>query len=301
MSSVREVITEAFVRANLTARKRDLPSDMLVSGEQLLKGVLEDFSNKKYIQAYKSELEFNPRKEKIVIGPYLVAKAYKDQVTLYEYEDEKPVASSGLDGKYAYVKESKKAYQCQAVAGGGYSWIDIGDGAFLFDVLPDVEINDLMTPTQAYFKDSMSALDWITMPFISYDQFYSAGYTDWIVSWKPANVGTYELFFKPRFIQQNKTIKLIYNIIMDYKDNDVISLPAPYIELLTRALAYKVAIAYPRVDQSKKASLKEEFDELSRNLEASNASDRLITREGYGMKSYLGSFLDGSFISNGRW
>lgn len=234
---VRDIVTEAFNRANLVPRKRDLPADMLTTGIILLKGVLQDFSNKKYIQAYKSEFNFVPTKEKTLIGP--------------------------------------------------------GDDC-------DIKINDLMVPSQAYFKEAESSLDYVPMSFISYDQFYSAGYNDYIISWKPVSEGTYEIFVKPRFIKQGREVKIIYNIEMKYNDNDVISLPTPYLELLTRALAYKVAVNYPRVDATKVNLLKAEFEELNANLEASNASQRILTRDGFGGRSLMGSFLDGSFISD-RW
>ena len=300
MSTVREVITEAFCRANLVPRKRDLPADMLVTGLNLLQGVLQDFSNKKYIQAYKSEFEFVPNKEKSIIGPYTLKQEYKNNVIIVEYETDRPEASAQLVNQYVYAKASKAAWQCERVVADSYAWMPRGNGAFLFDFIPDVEILDLMTPTQAYFKDSNSAVDWVAMPFISYDQLYECGYSDIIVSWKPVNEGTYELFVKPRFLQQHNIVKVIYNIVMNYKDNDVISLPAPYLELLTRALAYKVAITYPRTDSTKVSLLKTDLEELTANLEASNASQRILTRSGTGGKSINGAFLDGSFISN-RW
>lgn len=300
MSTVRDVITEAFNRTNLVPRKRDLPPDMFVTGLNLLKGVLQDFSNKSYIQAYKSEFELVPNKEKFIIGPFVLKKEYS-QVSLYEYDYDRPDASASLDGKYCYVKADKMGYQCQGVAGGGYAWIQRVDYPTWFEVLPDIEITDLMTPTQAYFKDGGSSIDWIPMEFISYNQVYSVGYSDYVISWKPIYEGTYELIFKPRFIKQPRTVKIIYNIEMKYKDNDNVSLPAPYLELLTRALAYKIATAYPRVDATKIGLLKAEFDELTQNLEASNASQRILTRDnGYGGRTRMGQFLDGSFISD-RW
>lgn len=301
MATVRDVITEAFNRTNLVPRKRDLPPDMFITGMNLLKGVLQDFSNKRYIQAYKSEFEFVPNKEKTIVGPFVVKKEYKDTVSLYEYDYDRPNPSSSLDGKYCYVKADKMGYQCQGVAGGGYAWIQRLDFKEWFEVLPDIEITDLMTPTQSLFKEGNSTVDWIPQEFISYDQFYSVGYSDYVVSWKPVYEGTYELYFKTRFVQQPRIVKIIYNIEMDYKDNDNISLPAPYLELLTRALAYKCATAYPRVDATKVGLLKAEFDELTQNLEASNASQRILTRDnGYGGRTRMGEFLDGSFISS-RW
>ena len=85
---------------------------------------------------------------------------------------------------------------------------------------------------------------------------------------------------------------------MHFADNDEITLPTPYVELITRSLAYKMAVKWPRVDESKKADLLKEFDDLAANLKATNASMHIITRGGYGGGSMRGDLLSGAFISN---
>ena len=76
-------------------------------------------------------------------------------------------------------------------------------------------------------------------------------------------------------------------------------MPTPYIELITRALAYKLSVRYPRVDTTKQNSLKAEQDELEAALKATNATMRIITRGGSlpggSMQSYLRS---GGFIAD---
>lgn len=299
-TKVRDIITEAFNRANIVPRKRDLPADNLATGLNLFKGILQDLSNKKYVQAYKSECEFTPKTEKSIIGPYVVKSEYEGKVFFVDSMDEDPNPNDYEVGTYLFAKDIRRAYSVYAATSQIHTFIAAGDGKYLFDIYPDVELNDLMTPVQGYFKESLTAFDWVPMPFISYDQLYSVSYGDYVISWKPIAEGAYEVYVKPRFLQQKRPVKIIYNIVMDYKDNDVVSLPTPYIELLTRALAYKIAITYPRVDATKMSLLKNEYDELTANLEASNASQRILTRECGTGKTLMGSFLDGSFISD-RW
>lgn len=141
-------------------------------------------------------------------------------------------------------------------------------------------------------------IDWVPMEFIAYNNFYSSAYSDYIVSWQPDGPNLYKLYFKPRFLATNPICKLIYNVEMKFTDNEVISLPTPYIELLTRAVAYKYALKYPRAGQEKLMGLKNDYEELAHSLEANNASMKIITRGGTPGGSYKSILRSGSFISD---
>lgn len=157
-----------------------------------------------------------------------------------------------------------------------------------------VEIPKLQTPVSVLYK--LNENEWVPLQFISYNQFYSAGYNDYTVSWQPTGVNQYKMYFRPRFVAQNRTVKIIYNIEMNYSDNDQIALPTPYVELLTRALAYKLSVAFPRADVTKQQSLKVELTELENQLMAANSSRKIITRDTINRQSLLGNFLGGNFI-----
>lgn len=161
----------------------------------------------------------------------------------------------------------------------------------------EVEAKKIQLPKRVLYRH-IGQVDWIPMDFQAYDNFYSAAYSDYIVSWQPTGRNQFKLYFKPRFVCTQPQCKLIYNLEMIYKDDDVISLPTPYIELITRALAYKMAVKWPRVDESKKAGLLKEFEDLEASIKATNASNRIITRGGHGGGSLRGDFLSGAFISN---
>lgn len=164
----------------------------------------------------------------------------------------------------------------------------------------DVTANAIQLPKRVLYKYS-GAVDWTPMEFIAYDNFYSAAYSDFVVSWQPVGKNLYKFYFKPRFVGNGPAIKVIYNVEMEYKDNDTINLPAPYIELITRDLAYKFAVKYPRAGQEKQLSLKNEFEDLEKSLKATNASMRIITRGGtIGSGPYRGMLREGSFVSN-QW
>lgn len=171
--------------------------------------------------------------------------------------------------------------------------------SFLVGEGPDVvvEASAMQLPKKVLYRFD-GAVDWIPMEFIAYESFYSAAYTDYVVSWQPTGRNQYKLYFKPRFVMQHPQCKLIYNLEMHFADNDDINLPTPYVELITRSLAYKMAVKWPRVDESKKASLLKEFEDLESNIRATNASNRILTRGGVGGGSYRTDLLSGAFISN---
>jgi hypothetical protein len=233
MSSVRDIIVEAAARANVCPRKRALPEDIFVGGLNLFDGVMQEFSNKSYVDAYKSSVDFNPHTETVTVG---------------------------LEGS-------------------------------------DVSAPRIQLPRRVLYKYP-GAVDWTPMDFISYDDFYSCLYTDYIVSWQPVGANQFALYFKPRFLTSNPQCRLIYNLEMHFEDGDVVNLPTPYVELVTRNLAYKMAVKWPRVDESKKASLKTEADDLEKSLTATNASMRIITRGGTVGGSMLADMRSGAFISN---
>lgn len=232
MTKVRDILAEAYSRANLCPRKKDLSADEVISGLTLLNGILQEYSSNNFITAYRNDVDFHPETEKVVVGS--------------------------------------------------------GDSV-------DVTIDNIQTPISVFFKRN-AAIDWTPMEFISYNQFFSCGNSDYCVSWQPTGQNEYTLYFKPRFLAQNMEVKLLYSIEMILNDNDQVNLPTPYVELFTRALAYKLSVKYPRVNPEKQNRLKEEKIELEQQLEAANASNRIITRDIYSNSSLLQNFITGRFI-----
>lgn len=160
-------------------------------------------------------------------------------------------------------------------------------------------VQGLQEPVSVLFKGNNSnAGMYQPMNFISYDQFYSMNNGIYTVSWTPVSARQWRVYFKPQFLSSNWTVKLIYNKQMEYADNDVINLPPQYIELLIRALAYKLSIQMPRTDTTKTSLLKSELDDIERMIEAANASQRIITRDSC-RSSMMADFMSGKFILNG--
>ena len=231
MVRYRDIITEACNRSNVVPRKRDIPADVFTTASNLLKGILQDYSNRKYITAYRNEVDFVPQSESFLVG-------------------EGP------------------------------------------DVI--VEANKLQNPEKVLYK--LSENDWVPLTFVALERFYDANNGPFVVSWQPTGANQYKLYFKPVFLSGNRTCKMIYTLEMEYDDNDIVNLPVPYIELLTRALAYALSVQYPRTDQNKQINLKNSLDDIEKMLMAANSSNRIITRDSGYNGSLLSNFLGGAFI-----
>jgi hypothetical protein len=119
---------------------------------------------------------------------------------------------------------------------------------------------------------------------------------DWSYSWQPCGENEFYLYLKPRFVTQNRRVKLIYNIEISLGLDDSVNLPISYVELLTRALAYKMAVDKPRASDTKRNELLGELNKLEEQLKANNSDNRILTRE-VGIRNFdMGVLKSGSFI-----
>ena len=157
-------------------------------------------------------------------------------------------------------------------------------------------VADGITEINSAFCKAENTIDWMPMNFVSVESFYDGTLPDWTYSWQPCGQNEFYLYLKPRFVYQNRKVKLIYNIQMSIGLDDSVNLPIAYVELLTRALAYKMAVDKPRASDTKRNELLGELNKLEAQLKANNADNRILTRE-VGMRNFdMGVLKSGSFI-----
>lgn len=157
-------------------------------------------------------------------------------------------------------------------------------------------VADGITEINSAFCKSENTIDWMPMNFVSVESFYDGTLPDWTYSWQPCGQNEFYLYLKPRFVYQNRKVKLIYNIQISLGLDDAVNLPIAYVELLTRALAYKMAVDKPRASDTKRNELLGELNKLEAQLKANNADNRILTRE-VGMRNFdMGVLKSGSFI-----
>lgn len=157
-------------------------------------------------------------------------------------------------------------------------------------------VADGITEINSAFCKAENTIDWMPMNFVSVESFYDGTLPDWTYSWQPCGQNEFYLYLKPRFVYQNRKVKLIYNIQISLGLDDAVNLPIAYVELLTRALAYKMSVDKPRASDTKRNELLGELNKLEAQLKANNADNRILTRE-VGMRNFdMGVLKSGSFI-----
>lgn len=157
-------------------------------------------------------------------------------------------------------------------------------------------VADGITEINSAFCKAENTIDWMPMNFVSVESFYDGTLPDWTYSWQPCGQNEFYLYLKPRFVYQNRKVKLIYNIQISLGLDDAVNLPIAYVELLTRALAYKMAVDKPRASDTKRNELLGELNKLEAQLKANNADNRILTRD-VGMRNFdMGVLKSGSFI-----
>jgi len=153
-----------------------------------------------------------------------------------------------------------------------------------------------ITGINSAFCKAENTIDWMPMNFVSVESFYDGTLPDWTYSWQPKGENEFVLYLKPRFVWQNRKVKLIYDTEMKLGLDDTINLPIVYVELLTRALAYKMSVDKPRASDTKRNELLGELNKLEAQLKANNADNRILTRE-VGVRNFdMGMLKSGSFI-----
>jgi len=230
MSSVREIINDALIRATLANRRQGARGDLVEDAYERFCGILREYSGNNLITAFRGEVELDGNAERIKIG--------------------------GADGIVA----------------------------------------DGITKINSAFCKAENTIDWMPMNFVSVESFYDGTLPDWSYSWQPCGENEFYLYLKPRFVTQNRRVKLIYNIEISLGLDDSVNLPISYVELLTRALAYKMAVDKPRASDTKRKELLVELNKLEEQLKANNSDNRILTRE-VGIRNFdMGVLKSGSFI-----
>jgi hypothetical protein len=160
---------------------------------------------------------------------------------------------------------------------------------------PDITADGITDIKAAYYRADNSP-DYYPLNFVSLETFYDCSLSDYTYSYQPIGENKFKLYLKPRFAQLHKRVKLIYNIEIKLGIDDAVNLPIVYTELLTRALALKMAIDKPRATPDKRNELRAELETLENQLKANNADNRILTRTPRDRFFNIETLKSGSFI-----
>lgn len=299
--NVREIIKEAVTRVNLVPRRQAIPGDLLENAYRLLKGVVNKYNydnllnftqnsvivNNAEITHLWDETDIVKGKNNMYFDSVAQMEAYTPDEE--EYENDTWAMVKGIND-YIYV-----VYQ---PAPGVFAW----HNQYIYQEtlriqqmreymkMQHVQIRDvakinsiyLVTPKNTEYAEHYELK---FVPAYKFDNYYNDASVYTLIQ---KSEGEWLIQLKPNVAKQNYRLKINYNESLDFDLDDDLYIPDNYIELLIVALAHKLALEYPRLDETQMERLKLEVQTLVDNVRTPKAVTRMILREPY------------DFFNNGR-
>lgn len=310
--NVREIIKEAVTRVNLVPRRQAIPGDILENAYRLLKGVVNKYNYDNLLNFTQNSIivknaEFTHLWDEtdIVKGENNLYFDTVEQLEAYEpdeedYENETWAMVKGHDD-YVYIVYSPAvnvyAWRAQYI----YQETPRIQQMRFYNKMNHVQVRDvskinslyLVTPKNTEYAEHYELK---FVPAYKFDNYYNDANVYTLIQ---KSEGEWLIQLKPNVARQNYRLKINYNESLDFDLDDDLFIPDNYVELLIVALAHKLALEYPRLDEAQMQRLQLEVQTLVDNVRTPKAVTRMILREPYDF--YNGGRLTQNELISGGW
>ena len=297
---VRSIIKEATSRINLVPRKQAVPGDILETAYQLLKGIVSKYNydnllnftqnsvivpntevthiydetdfakgkNNMYFEVTAGVFNYTPSSEDYENQVWAMAKddpntvfiVYSPSIDVYAWR-----AQTIHDHMLPRIQEMENYMAMQHVC--------VRDVAKINSVY-------LITPTAEPYK-LHKELEFV--PANKFDS-YLNGAPVYTVTEK--SEGEWIMRIKPGIALLDRRLKINYNEAIEFDIDSDLYIPDNYTELLIVALAHKLALQFPRLDETQMNRLEQEVRILVDNVRTPKAITRSIVRNDYFEDAY---------------
>lgn len=280
-SNVREIIKEACCRVNVVPRRQAVPGDIMENAYRLLKGIVAKYNSDNLLAWTQNNIILQNNE---LIHVFDETDFLKGEHNVYfntvaELNNYVPTD----DKEWAIVKEQPNAYYT-VIGSDTYTWqYHDADNTQRYQEMKRYESMEHVQIRDVAKIDSIYLISNANQPYIKLD---FASHSDFDKYINTANVFTYTQKSEGEWLIQIKSsaanrIKLNYNEAVDFDLDSDLYIPDNYIELLIVALAHKLALTYPRLDDAQMTRLENEVRVLVDNVRTPRASDRIIQRDDY--------------------
>lgn len=313
MASVREIIREAVTRINLTPRKQAVPGDILESAYKLLKGIVSKYNsdnllsftqnsllvkNSEYTHIYDQD-DFIKGKDNL----YFDTVEAMNEYSLTEEDIDKWALVTGIDNVIYKVAETSP-------------------GVFMFLPTPiedplnprlqqmrlyqkcnHVQVNDVAKINSVYVVTDVGQPYklYFELKFIPANEFDNYTNDANVFTVTEKSEGEWLMRVKPCVYRLgDRRLKVNYNEAIDFDLDSDLYIPDNYVELLIVALAHKLALQYPRLDETQMNRLQMEVQTLVDNVRTPKAVNRMVLRDRYDY-GYLNSTMTQAELLGGPW
>lgn len=296
---VKEIITEAAVRVNLAPQRNPYPT-VVENGFRLLKGIVNKYNADNLLNWTQNSVII-PKSNLIHIydnTDYLKGKynlyfntfAERDNYELSE-EDEK-------NNVWCIVKESPntvfRVTSVQSQDEVEYVWYGFEPNEPYsqryqemkrYEAMTHVQVRDVAKINSIYVisNNGQPYKEHYSLNFINHTDFDKFTNTSRVFTYTQKSEGEWLIELKPLFFTGDYRLKLNYNeaIVFDEDINTEWFIPDNYVELLIVALAHKLALEFPRIDEAQMQRLQNEVSVLVDNVRTPKSVERNLLRKNY--------------------
>lgn len=295
-TTVREVIIEAATRVNLAPQRNPYPG-VVENAFRLLKGIISKYNNDNLL-VWTQNSVIVPKSNLIHI--YDESDYLKGEHNLY-FDNERELNSYKLSEEdyennvWAIVKEVPNVV---------YSIIRIITPAVQFQWLPHVvnepysqryqemkryeamthiQVRDVAKINSIYVINNTNEpyREHYKLDFVNHTDYDKFSNTSRVYTYTPKSEGEWLIEVKPYIYSGAHRLKINYNEAFNIDLNTDLYIPDNYVELLIVALAHKLALMYPRLDEAQMNRLQQEVQVLCDNIRTPRSEDRLLLRSDY--------------------
>lgn len=293
MASVREIIREAVTRINLTPRKQAISGDILESAFKLLQGIVAKYNSDNLLNFTQNsviakntevthiydETDFVAGKNNLYFDSVDALNAY--DITAEDYANKVwAMVKSDINTVYTINHPIANVYQWQSHATNEtqraqqmqeyckMNHVCVRDVAKINSVF-------LVTQTELPYK-IYKELDFV--PANKFDSYLNAAPVYTVIE---KSEGEWIIKVKPGIAMLNRRLKINYNEAIEFDVDSDLYIPDNYTELLIVALAHKLALQFPRLDDAHMQRLENEVRVLVDNVRTPKAITRQIVRSDY--------------------
>lgn len=296
---VKEIITEAAVRVNLAPQRNPYPT-VVENGFRLLKGIVNKYNADNLLNWTQNSVII-PKSNLIHIydnTDYLKGKNNlyfdnADELQSYEVTEE-----DYNNDVWAILKDHPSVlYRVMPVgtpSGTVYSWYGFPthepypqryQEMKRYEAMTHVQVRDVAKINSIYVisNNGQPYKEHYSLNFVNHTDFDKFTNTSRVFTYTQKSEGEWLIELKPLFFTGDYRLKLNYNEAITFDDdiNTEWFIPDNYVELLIVALAHKLALEFPRVDEAQMQRLQNEVSVLVNNVRTPRSIDRTLLRSSY--------------------
>ena len=293
--NVREIIKESTVRVNLVPRRQAVPGDIMETAFRLLKGIVAKYNSDNLLNFTRNsvlvknsqithiydETDFVKGKNNMYFETAAALQNY--QPSSEDYENEVwAMAKDTPNTVFIVYRPALDVYDWRAQTIQDHNLPRIQQMEEYMSMnhvcVRDVaKVNSvyLVTPSGTQFEMFRE------LEFVPNDKFDSYIANSLVYTVIEKSEGEWLVKVKPVVAGLNARIKINYNEAIEFDIDSDLFIPDNYTELLIVALAHKLALQYPRLDDAQMQRLENEVRILVDNVRTPKSMTRMVLRNDY--------------------